>query len=106
MGPGSVVDVHVRLEVTRRREGLLADFALVGFLLKESGKEDISTKYSNKLIHIGIIHISNFRFLSSTCFAKNTKIIVGAGNQNFWCFRNTVNMVQFDQIGVQSPRLG
>ena len=39
------MDVHVRLEVARRREGLLADLALVGFLLKESGKEDISTKY-------------------------------------------------------------
>ena len=55
--PGSVVDVHVRLEVARRREGLLADLALVGFFLKESGHQDISTKYTNKLIHMGIIHI-------------------------------------------------
>ena len=59
MGPGSVVDVHVRLEVARRREGLLADLALVGFLLKESGKEDISTKYTNKLVWV----LSTFQIL-------------------------------------------
>ena len=42
MRPGSVVDVHVRLEVARRREGLLADLALVRLLLKERrGNEEI-----------------------------------------------------------------
>ena len=46
------MDVHVRLEVARRREGLLADLALVGFLLKESGKEDVSTKYTNRLVWV------------------------------------------------------
>lgn len=32
-GPRAVVDVHVRLEVARRRERLGAEAALVGFVL-------------------------------------------------------------------------
>ena len=61
------MDVHVRLEVARRREGLLADLALVGFLLKESGKEDISTKYTNKLVWV----LSTFQ-IHALWFIRNT----------------------------------
>lgn len=38
-GPRTVVDVHVRLEITGRREGLGAEAALVRFVLFEGWGE-------------------------------------------------------------------
>ncbi len=40
--PGAVVDVHVRLEVARGGEGLLAQLALVGLLLLKERKQKMS----------------------------------------------------------------
>ena len=53
--PGSVVDVHVRFEVARRREGLLADLALVRLLLKERGKEEFMKNIDSLEASMGII---------------------------------------------------
>ena len=53
------MDVHVRLEVARRREGLLADLALVRLLLKERGKEEFMKNIDNLEASMGIINTSN-----------------------------------------------
>lgn len=42
-GPGAVMDVHVRLEVSGRGEGLGAQTALVRLLLKQKNKNQFVT---------------------------------------------------------------